>query len=86
MAGDRRAPQRRGTRGIVDGPALRSPLVDRPGAFDDAVVKVLEGLRPGSYEIRARAVDRNGFAQPEPRPYPKSGLNAVPCQVFEVTA
>jgi DMSO/TMAO reductase YedYZ molybdopterin-dependent catalytic subunit len=46
----------------------------------------LEGLRPGSYEFRARAVDRNGFAQPEPRPYAKSGLNAVPCQMFKVTA
>ncbi len=35
---------------------------------------------------RARAVDRNGFAQPEPRPYPKSGLNAIPCRTIEVTA
>ncbi len=46
----------------------------------------LEGLRPGLYEFRARTVDRNGFAQPEPRPYRKSGLNPVPCQTFEVTA
>jgi DMSO/TMAO reductase YedYZ molybdopterin-dependent catalytic subunit len=46
----------------------------------------LEGLRPGRYEFRARAVDRNGFAQPEPRPYAKSGRNAVPCTTIEVTA
>jgi DMSO/TMAO reductase YedYZ molybdopterin-dependent catalytic subunit len=46
----------------------------------------LEGLAPGSYEFRVRAVDRNGFAQPEPRPYPKSGLNSIPCQTFEVSA
>jgi DMSO/TMAO reductase YedYZ molybdopterin-dependent catalytic subunit len=46
----------------------------------------LEGLAPGSYEIRARAVDLNGFAQPEPRPYRKSGLNPVPSQAFTVQA
>ena len=44
----------------------------------------LEGLGPGSYEFRARAVDLNGFAQPEPRPYQKSGMNLVPCQTFRV--
>lgn len=46
----------------------------------------LEGLRPGPYEFRARAVDPNGFAQPEPRPYQKSGMNLVPCQTFTVTS
>jgi DMSO/TMAO reductase YedYZ molybdopterin-dependent catalytic subunit len=46
----------------------------------------LVGLRPGSYEFHARAVDLNGFAQPEPRPYQKSGMNLVPCQTFTVTA
>jgi DMSO/TMAO reductase YedYZ molybdopterin-dependent catalytic subunit len=45
----------------------------------------LEGLAPGSYEIRARTVDLNGFAQPEPRPYQKSGMNLVPCQNLTVT-
>jgi DMSO/TMAO reductase YedYZ molybdopterin-dependent catalytic subunit len=44
----------------------------------------LEGLAPGSYEFRARAVDLNGFAQPEPRPYQKSGMNLVPCQTIVV--
>jgi DMSO/TMAO reductase YedYZ molybdopterin-dependent catalytic subunit len=37
----------------------------------------LPALKPGTYEFRARAVDLNGFAQPEPRPYPKSGRNEV---------
>jgi DMSO/TMAO reductase YedYZ molybdopterin-dependent catalytic subunit len=37
----------------------------------------LKGLAAGAYEFRARAVDLNGFAQPEPRPYPKSGRNAI---------
>ena len=38
----------------------------------------LEGLAPGAYEFRARTVDLNGFAQPEPRPYQKSGMNLDP--------
>ncbi|MDR3632596.1 MAG: molybdopterin-dependent oxidoreductase [Isosphaeraceae bacterium] len=46
----------------------------------------LVGLKPGAYELRARTVDLNGFAQPEPRTYQKSGLNLVPCKLFTVTA
>jgi DMSO/TMAO reductase YedYZ molybdopterin-dependent catalytic subunit len=45
----------------------------------------LSGLAPGSYEFRARTVDLNGFAQPEPRPYQKAGMNLVPSQTFAVT-
>jgi DMSO/TMAO reductase YedYZ molybdopterin-dependent catalytic subunit len=48
-------------------------------------VVTLKGLRPGAYEFRARAVDLNGFAQPEPRPYPKSGRNEIQCRQFLVT-
>src|SRR5262249_11365443 len=40
----------------------------------------LKGLAVGAYEVRARAVDLNGYAQPEPRPYPKSGRNEVQCR------
>jgi DMSO/TMAO reductase YedYZ molybdopterin-dependent catalytic subunit len=47
---------------------------------------VLRDLRPGAYEFRVRTVDLNGFAQPQPRPYPKSGRNAVPVKVFLVGA
>ena len=46
----------------------------------------MQGLKPGTYEFRVRTVDLNGFAQPEPRPYQKSGLNRVQCRTFSVTA
>ena len=45
----------------------------------------LKDLPPGSYEVRVRAVDLNGFAQPEPRPLAKAGKNAVAKSRFEVT-
>lgn len=41
-------------------------------------------LRPGKYALRARAVDLNGFAQPEPRPNQKAGVNALELREFEV--
>ena len=44
----------------------------------------LNRLPPGKYSIRARAVDQNGFAQPEPRPNQKSGMNALEVREFEV--
>ncbi len=44
----------------------------------------LEGLKPGVYEVRARAVDVNGFAQPEPRSIQKSGKNGIQSRRFEV--
>jgi DMSO/TMAO reductase YedYZ molybdopterin-dependent catalytic subunit len=37
----------------------------------------LTGLAAGAYEFRVRTVDLNGYAQPEPRPYLKSGLNQI---------
>jgi DMSO/TMAO reductase YedYZ molybdopterin-dependent catalytic subunit len=37
----------------------------------------LTDLAPGAYEFRVRSVDLNGYAQPEPRPYPKSGRNEI---------
>ncbi len=45
---------------------------------------VLRDLKPGKYEFRARAVDLNGFAQPDPRPIAKAGKNAVEVHKFEV--
>ena len=44
----------------------------------------LTGLEPGRYELYARAVDRNGHAQPEPRSQQKSGKNAIQFHRFEV--
>lgn len=45
----------------------------------------LRGLKPGKYEVRARTVDLNGFAQPEPRSIQKSGKNGIQVRRFEVT-
>ncbi|PHX93408.1 MAG: hypothetical protein CK546_08910 [Pedosphaera sp.] len=44
----------------------------------------LKGLAPGKYSLRARAVDLNGFAQPEPRSNQKAGRNALEAREFEV--
>jgi hypothetical protein len=44
----------------------------------------LKGLAPGKYAVRARAVDANGFAQPDPRPNQKAGMNALEAREFEV--
>ena len=44
----------------------------------------LPALNAGAWEFRVRTVDRNGFAQPEPRPYQKSGQNFVQCKIFLV--
>lgn len=41
-------------------------------------------LSAGAYEFRVRTVDRNGFAQPEPRTYAKSGRNEVQSRTFMV--
>ena len=45
----------------------------------------LPPLAPGKYAVRARAVDGNGFAQPEPRPIQKAGSNALQVREFEVS-
>lgn len=65
------------------------PETGRPGSWPLRYSMVswaagLEGLTPGRYEFRARAVDGNGFAQPEPRPAQKAGRNAVEVHRFEV--
>jgi hypothetical protein len=44
----------------------------------------LKKLTPGKYAVRARAVDLNGFAQPEPRSNQKAGKNALELREFEV--
>jgi hypothetical protein len=45
---------------------------------------IIRGLKPGQYEVRARSVDLNGFAQPQPRPALKAGRNAIQTRRFEV--
>jgi DMSO/TMAO reductase YedYZ molybdopterin-dependent catalytic subunit len=44
----------------------------------------LKDVRPGAYEFRVRTVDLNGYAQPEPRPYPKSGRNEIQYKLIMV--
>ena len=44
----------------------------------------LRDLAPGKYEVRARSVDLNGEAQPEPRPIAKTGRNGIQVRRFEV--
>ncbi len=44
----------------------------------------LRDLKPGRYEVRARTVDLNGFAQPEPRDLQKSGKNGIQVRTFEI--
>jgi DMSO/TMAO reductase YedYZ molybdopterin-dependent catalytic subunit len=46
----------------------------------------LNNLPPGAYEFRVRSIDLNGFAQPEPRPYPKSGRNEIQVKTLVVMA
>jgi DMSO/TMAO reductase YedYZ molybdopterin-dependent catalytic subunit len=45
----------------------------------------LPGLAPGAYELRCRSVDRNGVAQPMPRPFPKSGRAEIQVVKLSVT-
>jgi DMSO/TMAO reductase YedYZ molybdopterin-dependent catalytic subunit len=60
------------------------PLAWPPRYARCAFSVVLRDLRPGAYEVRARSVDLNGFAQPEPRPALKNGRNAIQVRRFEV--
>ena len=43
-------------------------------------------LTPGTYELRCRTIDRNGYAQPLPRPFAKSGKNQIQMVKLEVVA
>ena len=38
---------------------------------------VIEGLKPGRYDLRCRTIDAAGIAQPMPRPFKKSGNNSI---------
>jgi hypothetical protein len=66
----------------ITGQPLTWPLKFSMAAFSGT----LQDLAPGKYELRARAIDQNDFAQPEPRPYQKSGKNAIQVRRFEVYA
>jgi DMSO/TMAO reductase YedYZ molybdopterin-dependent catalytic subunit len=38
---------------------------------------LLPGLPAGSYDLCCRTIDLNGIAQPMPRPFPRTGFNAI---------
>ncbi|MDA7915917.1 hypothetical protein N9B94_01630, partial [Verrucomicrobia bacterium] len=38
---------------------------------------LLTDVKPGKYDLRCRTIDKNGTAQPMPRPFSKSGGNAI---------
>ncbi len=38
---------------------------------------LLRNVSPGKYDLRCRTIDANGVAQPMPRPFLKSGHNAI---------
>jgi DMSO/TMAO reductase YedYZ molybdopterin-dependent catalytic subunit len=44
------------------------------------------GLPEGRYDLRCRTIDSNGIAQPLPRPFPKSGRNAIESVPLTVAA
>jgi DMSO/TMAO reductase YedYZ molybdopterin-dependent catalytic subunit len=67
-------------------PATGAPITwPIPGycAFWGAVIR---GLKPGKYKIYARAINRNGDAQPLPRPFDNSGVSRLPSATVEITA
>jgi hypothetical protein len=45
---------------------------------------LLTDLKPGRYDLRCRTIDANGQAQPMPRPFQKSGRNAIQCILLNV--
>ena len=44
----------------------------------------LTDLKPGTYELRVRSVDKNGFAQPTPRSGQRSGKNLVSSKLITI--
>lgn len=45
----------------------------------------MPGVPAGKYDLRCRTIDANRIAQPMPRPFPKSGRNAIEKVELEVT-
>ncbi len=66
-----------------------SPQTGKPNAWPPrygmcSYSAVVRDLKPGHYEVRARSIDLNDFAQPEPRASQKSGKNSIQVRRFEV--
>ena len=45
---------------------------------------LLQNLPAGRYDLRCRTIDANGIAQPMPRPFKKSGHNAIQKMSFTI--
>ena len=45
---------------------------------------LLKGVKPGKYDVYCRTIDLKGIAQPMPRPFKKSGRNAIQKAEFTV--
>lgn len=46
----------------------------------------LTDIPAGRHELRVRTIDRNGFAQPEPRPLQRAGQNRIQTKIVEFVA
>jgi DMSO/TMAO reductase YedYZ molybdopterin-dependent catalytic subunit len=44
----------------------------------------LNDLAAGRHEVRVRTIDKNGYAQPEPRTGQRSGQNRIQCKIVEI--
>ena len=65
-------------------PSTQKPLV-WPMRYTLAHWAAIESSVPvGKYDLRCRTIDANGAAQPMPRPFPKSGRNAIQMTPLEV--
>ncbi|MEQ1831083.1 MAG: molybdopterin-dependent oxidoreductase, partial [Pirellula sp.] len=65
------------------------PITGKPNSWPTrygmcSYFAILRDLQPGTYEVRARSIDLNGFPQPEPRPSQKTGKNSIQVRRFEV--
>ena len=58
-------------------PQSRQPLQWPMSLFKVHWAALLPGLPEGEYTLRSRSVDANGFSQPMPRPFRKSGHAAI---------
>jgi DMSO/TMAO reductase YedYZ molybdopterin-dependent catalytic subunit len=65
-------------------PTTGQPMTWPPKYCMCQYTAVIRDLKPGKYEVRARSVDFNDFAQPEPRPNQKNGKNALQLRRFQI--
>jgi DMSO/TMAO reductase YedYZ molybdopterin-dependent catalytic subunit len=72
-------------------PRQFDPATGRPRTWPlrDTIVHwavLLRDIPPGTYDLRCRTIDAAGHAQPMPRPFPRSGHNAIQTKRLVVEA